>query len=281
MVKYFADDAKLFIRVDDERSSQLLQCDLNSFENWCNDNHMTLNVSKCCVVRYTTKLSPVTFDYKPCGMPLSIKTDMCDLGVLFSSDGSFHNHIQCTVDKSLKTLGFINRLSKNFKSPETYLRLFATLVRPTLEYASSIWSPYTFTDIKLIESIQNKFLRRLALLSGTPMQRIDHDYTNIKPKYHISSLRQRRHMTDLTLLYNIINKKINCDYLSNKFYIRIPVRTLREQRHFPVDLYRQSKCTNNTINRICRLGNQTICDIAHFNLSLYNFVQRYADSLPD
>ena len=34
-----------------------------------------------------------------------------------------------------------------------------TLVRPTLEYASSSWNPYTDTDIKHLEQIQNNAAR--------------------------------------------------------------------------------------------------------------------------
>ena len=34
-----------------------------------------------------------------------------------------------------------------------------TLVRPTLEYASSSWSPYTDTDIKRLEQIQKNAAR--------------------------------------------------------------------------------------------------------------------------
>ena len=34
-----------------------------------------------------------------------------------------------------------------------------TLVRPTLEYASSSWNPYTDTDIKRLEQIENNTAR--------------------------------------------------------------------------------------------------------------------------
>ena len=43
-----------------------------------------------------------------------------------------------------------------------------TLVRPTLEYASSSWNPYTDTDIKRLEQIQNNAAcPRLALYATT------------------------------------------------------------------------------------------------------------------
>ena len=34
-----------------------------------------------------------------------------------------------------------------------------TLIRPALEYASSSWNPYTDTDIKRLEQIQNNAAR--------------------------------------------------------------------------------------------------------------------------
>ena len=277
----FADDAKIYTKIDNISSAQLLQNDLNSFENWCIANHMSINVSKCCVTRFTTKREPTIYDYKLCNSSLSVENDIRDLGVIFSSDGTFGNHIQNIVNKSLKILGFINRISANFKEPLTYLRLYNTLVRPTIEYASSIWSPYTLKENKLIESIQNKFLRRLAYLSGMPMQRIDHDYTNVKDKYKIDSLRRRRLFNDLILLYNIINHEINCDYLRQSIYLTTPARNLRDPRIFPTAFYRQSKCANNTVNRICNFGNLVIADRTHFDLPFVSFINLYKRTLVD
>ena len=212
---------------------------------------------------------------------MSTKENMRDLGVTFSSDGSYKNHIQNIVKTSLRTLGFINRLSTNFKNPNTFLRLFYTLVRPTLEYVSCIRSPQTLNEIRLVESIQKKFLRRLAYLSGNPMQRTDHDYSNIKSNYEIMSLRQRRHLSDLHLLHNIINKKFNCAYLHENVYLMTHARYLRVQRLFFTELYRHSKYANNTVNRICTFGNRTIDNILHLDMSLPNFVNVYKQLLAD
>ena len=48
--------------------------------------------------------------------------------------------------KANKSLGVIRRSLKPC-SAEVKERAYMTLVRPTLEYASSSWSPYTDTDI--------------------------------------------------------------------------------------------------------------------------------------
>ena len=47
-----ADDTKLFLETEDSKDASLLQQDLNNFTNWSKSNHMSLNVTKCQVVRF-------------------------------------------------------------------------------------------------------------------------------------------------------------------------------------------------------------------------------------
>jgi len=44
-------------------------------------------------------------------------------------------------------------------------RAFVTYVRPLLEYASCVWSPYLLKHIKRIESVQKRFTKRLSSIS--------------------------------------------------------------------------------------------------------------------
>jgi len=46
-----------------------------------------------------------------------------------------------TVNKAMSVLGFIKCWSKKFDDPYTTKLLFTSLVRPILEYFSSVWSP--------------------------------------------------------------------------------------------------------------------------------------------
>ena len=38
-------------------------------------------------------------------------------------------------------------------------KLYMALVRPLLEYASEVWSPYMLKDVQLVEKVQNFALR--------------------------------------------------------------------------------------------------------------------------
>jgi len=56
-------------------------------------------------------------------------------------------------------LGFVMRHSSDFKKLDSLKLLYCALVRFILEYGSPIWSPYTNSNIEIIEGVQKRFLR--------------------------------------------------------------------------------------------------------------------------
>ena len=84
-----------------------------------------------------------------------------DLGVLIDNNLDFSAHINDTVRRASCRA---NLILKCFTSNDTktMMRAFLTYVRPTLEYASPIWSPHTLKDITAIESVQRRFTKRLT-----------------------------------------------------------------------------------------------------------------------
>jgi len=59
-----------------------------------------------------------------------------------------------TVNIAMSVLELINCWSNEFDDPYTTKLLFTSLVRPILEYCSSVWSPQYQVHIDRIESIQ-------------------------------------------------------------------------------------------------------------------------------
>ena len=249
----FADDAKLFLEIVSLEAAANLQEDLNSFVYWCTINGMTLNVEKCNVVRFTTKRKPFNVIYTVHDFPLSLVDVIKDLGVIFTSNGTFKVHIQTIVNKALRVLGFIKR-TLHFIAPSTFLLLYVTLVRPIIEYASPIWSPYYKSEINLLESVNRRFMRHLAYLNGTPMSYLNHDYSYIQNTFSIQSLCNRRKINDMLFLHKIINNVINSTELFNLFKFSTQSRTLRSVTIF------NCKCNHlrdqhSVINRLQSMGN--------------------------
>jgi hypothetical protein len=60
------------------------------------------------------------------------------LGVIMDSKVSFTGHIDVTVGRDLAMLGFVKRMSCEFRDPYTLMTLYVFLVRPKLEYASFV-----------------------------------------------------------------------------------------------------------------------------------------------
>jgi len=83
-----------------------------------------------------------------------------DLGVFVDSNLTFHSHIDKIVARAFLRS---NLILKCFVSRDvsTLMRAFTDYVRPILEYASCVWSPYQMGQLKQIESVQRSFTRRL------------------------------------------------------------------------------------------------------------------------
>ena len=80
------------------------------------------------------------------------------LGVDITSDLSFTQHINRTTANASKSLGYLkcNILTKTSAIREA---AYKTIVRPQVEYASSVWSPYSKKDINKIKMGQRRAIR--------------------------------------------------------------------------------------------------------------------------
>ena len=75
-----------------------------------------------------------------------------------SHDLRWNDHIDYVTSKANSTLGFVRR-NINVGNPQIKETAYKTLVRPILEYSSTVWDPYTSTATKKVESIQHRAAR--------------------------------------------------------------------------------------------------------------------------
>ncbi|KAL0829565.1 hypothetical protein ABMA28_003076 [Loxostege sticticalis] len=133
----FADDLKLSKTIESMDDAVLLQKDIDSLSKWCDMNGMELNVKKCSFIKFTIKTNVLPTKYSVNGINLEEVQVIRDLGVLMDSKLTFVPHIDHTIKKASRAMGFLMRNAREFKHNSTKNLLYNSLVRSTLEYARS------------------------------------------------------------------------------------------------------------------------------------------------
>ena len=161
-----------------------------------------------------------------------------DLGVLFSYNLSFKDHINNCIHKANSMLGFLIRFTKDFHDPYTLKVLYVSFIRSHLEYASIIWNPYYNNSSNRIESIQKRFfmfaLRRFPRDNNVPRYVLP-SYLGRCLLLNIEPLSIRRKMCYAVFVRDVIVGRIDCSQLLSLCPIRSPFRSLRS-RGFAIDL---------------------------------------------
>ncbi|KAL4082753.1 hypothetical protein QTP88_029626 [Uroleucon formosanum] len=164
----FVDDMKLFMEINSAADCENLQSSLDCFVSWCLKIGLKVNTSKCRVMTFTRSRSTILFDYNISGLTIERVDNLIDLGFKLSSTLSPSPHIAMITSRAFKVLGFIMRLSKDFKLSKSLKSLYCALVRPILEYGSVVWDPYTVSDINQLGRVQLRFLRFCCFVLGIP-----------------------------------------------------------------------------------------------------------------
>lgn len=202
-LRLFADDSLLYLTVSSLNDCQRLQDDLNQLISSTNKWQMTFNASKCFVLRITNKRTIVDYNYTMHGQQLKKVSHNPYLGVELSSNLSWDHHINNITAKANRSLAFIRRNLGN--CPETIKKqAYVTLVRPHVEYASSVWDPHLQKHIQQIEMIQ----RRSARFIKRSYSNEPGTVSSILKELNLTSLQVRRKINRLLLLHKIIHKEI-------------------------------------------------------------------------
>ena len=126
-----------------------------------------------------------------------------DLGIQVNANLTFSAHIKAIVTKAHARANLIHKCFLS-KDSQTLTRAFTVYVRPLLEYASIVWSPYLVKDIRYVESVQRKFTKRIACLRNF-------DYADRLKILNLESLETRRLRFDLLYTYKMLFGFIHVD----------------------------------------------------------------------
>jgi hypothetical protein len=196
----FADDTKIY-----DPSQQSLESAFLALDAWCTKWEMRLAPDKFQYIkirrrRATCDDSPLFIGNTSVAPTKQVK----DLGITITDDLEPEQHIILISKKAHRMCNLIMRTLKTHKL-SIYAKAFVSLVRPSLEYATNVWSPIYSKDINILEKVQRSFTRRAFQRCNLPKT----TYLNRITLLKWQSLEDRRLYFDLVLVYKIITNNID------------------------------------------------------------------------
>ena len=154
-IRLFADDTSLYVIVENPvTAALLLNTDLSLIYKWAKTWLVDCHPNK------TVSLIPSRKCYKLFHPPLYMGTTQINkfikhkhLGLIFSSDATWTEHIAYIVERAWKRIG-LPRRNKFMLDRLSLLKLYATCIRSLLEYANTIWDNCSIENKRNLESIQ-------------------------------------------------------------------------------------------------------------------------------
>ena len=228
--KLFADDMKVYrLLRDTKKDVEELQKDLIRLESWSNDWQLRFNTDKCEAMRISKKNDYSSPKYHLCGNQLKAVSEVKDLEIYITSNLSWSLQANKCASKANSVLGFIKR-TVGPKNPQLFSKLYKSLVRPILEYCSSVWCPHLKKDLNTLEKVQRR-ASKCAL--GNIRQDIPYEERLKLLKW--PTLEQRRLFLSLTECYKTINRLNGLDP-SAFFTFANDFRPLRANHRFKLKL---------------------------------------------
>ena len=193
-VLLFADDTKIFRSINSAKDAELLQSDIDALSRWSQDWLINFNLEKCHVLTMGKfeRIKHVE-RYKLDKHELEHVFEEKDLGVIFYSELKFEEHISAKVQKANAITGLIRR-SFTYLDGQLLKKLFSSFVRPHLEYACAVWSPFLKKNITAIENVQR---RGTKLIDGF----FNLTYDERLRRLNLPTLQYRRERSDMIEIY--------------------------------------------------------------------------------
>ena len=186
-LRKFVDDTKIASIVETDEDAGVLQKDVDTMVEWARKWEMTFNVAKCKVLHVGRRNKK--HEYKMGDVVLGQTMEEKDLGIWISGDLKCGVQCEKAAKAANSALGLISR-SFHYRSKSVLVPLYKTFVRPRMEYAVAVWSPWMQKDDEVLEKVQQRFVRMLSDVKGAT-------YEEKLEAVGLTTLRERRVRGDM------------------------------------------------------------------------------------
>ena len=208
-IKLFADDTSIYLTVDQpQNTADILNRDLEKIHQWSSSWLVNFNPQKTQTMVISRKsVKPVHPPLKMNNHDLQEVSNHKHLGIFFSNNGLWHDHIDYIVKKAYQRLNMLRKV--RFILDRIVLeKMYFSYVRPILEYGDVIWDNRTLALVNKLENVQTEAAR--IVTGGTKLTSVEKLYEETGWE----TLSKRREHHKLCLFYKIVNREAP-EYLCN------------------------------------------------------------------
>ena len=153
----------------------------------------------------SNKRLPVTFDYCIGSYSISWSKRVKYLGIIFNSKLKWNDQCQYVVNKATQCLNRLRRAMYGCTSAAK-AHAYRAIVRPCLEYACTVWSPYAVGDIKMLESVQLRSARWIKSFYNPVLQNWTKSSDSCVRELGWPPLHLRRKYFSILMIYSFLKE---------------------------------------------------------------------------
>ena len=211
----FADDLKI-LGFDKFQ----LQKALSIVESWTEVWQLRIQSSKTEHIFFNKSTSE---NFTINGSNIAKTSEVNDLGLIIQNDLKWDSYIT-KIKLKARRISFLILKTFSSSSLDLYKNIFNTYIRPCVEYNTSIWGATSTYNIQSIESVQKYFTKAVSKRLNISFQ----SYKHRLEIWDMKTLEERRLITDVVLLYKILNGFIDIppeeQFKKSDFYCKYNLR---------------------------------------------------------
>ena len=145
-MRMFVDDTKVWKKITGIKDCTDLQEDLTNLQNWSDKWLLQFNAEKCKVMHVVHNYGQqYTITQGNQKYNLHETVEEKGLGIIVTDSLSTSTQCAEAAKKAMRVLGMVRRQFKDMDK-ECFTLMYRTFIRPHLEYAIQVWSPYKRHD---------------------------------------------------------------------------------------------------------------------------------------
>ncbi len=199
LCRLFADDTSFnYSGKDENHIKRIIDLDLRELDAWSKKWLMSFNPDKTEIMIFAnTEIPALNFSLNNKNIPMT--TCHKHLGVTFSNDGKWNNHVENIISSIKKHVNILRKL-KYTLSRNNLEKLYLVFIRPIFEYACEVWDNCGKGNSERLEQLQ---LEAARIVTGLP---IFTKTENLYREIGWQTLAERRRLRKLSMFYDIFHK---------------------------------------------------------------------------